>query len=172
MFRQLAQRNKLRVTVTVTTTDRKLARLTEPYAPSPDLRLKAVAELAAAGVSVGVAASPILPLITDSKTSLLAVARAAKEAGASQFWANVVFLQPSAQRVFFPFLADEFPELLRRYQKSFRHSAYLEGKYPERMKEMVQEIRKNLVLKRATQVSGSLLRRWNCLIPRCSCSRS
>ena len=141
LFRQLAKRNKMRVTVTVTTTNRKIARLTEPYAPSPDLRLKAVAELAAAGVTVGVAASPILPLITDSKASLLAVAKAAKDAGASQFWANVVFLQPSAQKVFFPFLADEFPDLLGRYQKSFRSSAYLEGTYPERMKEMVQEIR-------------------------------
>jgi DNA repair photolyase len=144
LFLQLAKRNRMRVTVTVTTMDRKLARLTEPYAPSPELRMKAVATLAAAGVSVGVAASPILPLITDSKANLMAVAEAAKRAGTSQFWANVVFLQPSAQKVFFPFLADEFPEYLGRYQKSFRNGAYLEGKYPERLKGLVEDIRRQV----------------------------
>ncbi len=135
LFLRIAKRNQMKVTVTVTTMDRKLARLTEPYAPNPELRMKAVAALVGAGVAVSVAASPILPLMTDSKINLMSVAKAAKSAGASQFWANVVFLQPSAQKVFFPFLAEEFPEHLGRYQRSFGDGAYLQGKYPERMKE-------------------------------------
>lgn len=146
LFLALAKHNRVHVTVTVTTTNRSLARLTEPFAPSPEMRLKAVAKLAQAGVSVGVMASPILPLITDSEENLLAVAQAAKEAGAKQFGAHVVFLQPAAQRVFFPFLAEQFPEHLARYQRSFRDDAYLSGSYPEKMRIRVRDIRQQVGL--------------------------
>lgn len=137
----IAERNELRVTLTVTTMDRELARLTEPFAPRPDLRMQAVSELAQAGVAVGVIANPVLPLITDSEENLEAVARAAKAAGADQFGAGVLFLQPTAQRVFFPFLADKFPDYLARYRRSFSQGAYLNGSYPERIRAMVSGIR-------------------------------
>lgn len=141
LFAALSKNNDVRVTVTVTTLDRELARLTEPMAPRPDLRLKAVQTLASAGVTAGVMASPILPLITDSRENLAAVAQAAKAAGASHFAAGVLFLQPSAQRVFFPFLAEKFPEHLARYRRSYRDGAYLRGDYSRRMGDMVSEIR-------------------------------
>lgn len=141
LLRLLAESNELRVTMTVTTMDRELARLTEPFAPRPDLRMQAVSELAQAGIAVGVIANPVLPLITDSEENLEAVARAAKAAGADQFGANVLFLQPTAQRVFFPFLADKFPHHLARYRRSFSQGAYLNGSYPERIRSMVAGIR-------------------------------
>ncbi|HEX4771011.1 MAG TPA: radical SAM protein [Bryobacteraceae bacterium] len=141
VLKTLAVRNHVHVTMTVTTMDRQLARLTEPYAPRPDLRMNAVAKLSAAGVSVGVIANPVLPLITDSEENLEAVARAAKQAGAEQFGAHVLFLMPCARRVFFPFLADRFPQLLKRYEASFAGGAYLHGKYPERIRGMVDSIR-------------------------------
>jgi DNA repair photolyase len=141
LLKQLSEHNEVAVTVTVTTMDRKLARLTEPYAPRPDLRIQAVAELVNHGVRAGVIANPVLPLLTDSEKNLEAVARAAKQAGAFQFGANVVFLMPAAQRVFFPFLAEHFPQYLKRYEASFRASAYLRGAYPERIRRMVDEIR-------------------------------
>jgi DNA repair photolyase len=141
LFRKLSERNEVGITVTVTTMDGNLARLTEPYAPRPDLRIRAVAELAEAGVSVGVIANPVLPLITDSERNLEEIAIAAKAAGANEFGAHAVFLQPSAQRVFFPFLADKFPQHLRRYEKNFQSGAYLRGAYPERLAQLVNEIR-------------------------------
>jgi DNA repair photolyase len=143
-LKQLAKFNEVHVTVTVTTMNRDLARLTEPFAPRPDLRMKAVAELAAAGVRVGVIANPVLPLITDSEQNLEAVATAAKQAGADQFGANVVFLQPAAQRVFFPFLAENFPEHLKRYQATFARGPFLRGAYPERIRALVNDIRKRV----------------------------
>jgi len=146
LFLALTKCNRLHVTVTVTTMNRQLARLTEPYAPSPETRMNAVAKLAEAGVSVGVMASPILPLITDSEENLRAVAKAAKTAGAKQFGAYVVFLQPTAQRVFFPFLAEHFPEHLARYRRSFRDEAHLHGSYPEKMRNLIQDIRQQVGL--------------------------
>lgn len=144
VLKALAVHNQVHVTVTITTMDRRLARLTEPFAPRPDLRIRAVAELAAAGIPVGVIANPVLPLISDSEENLEGVARAAKAAGADQFGANVLFLMPSAQRVFFPFLARHFPEHLKRYEASFSTGAYLQGKYPERIRGLVDGIRKRV----------------------------
>ena len=114
--------------MTVTTMDRKLARLTEPFAPRPDLRIDAVTELASAGVAVGVIANPVLPLITDSERNLQSVAEAAKKAGADQFGANVLFLMPSAQRSSSRSVAERFPQHLKRYDVSFASGAYLEGR--------------------------------------------
>ncbi len=141
LLRKLSERNEVGVTLTVTTMDRDLARLTEPYAPRPDLRMRAVAELVQAGVDVSVIANPVLPLITDTERNLEEVALAAKAAGAKEFGANVLFLQPTTQRVFYPFLADKFPQHLKRYEEVFRSGAYLKGAYPERIQKLVDEIR-------------------------------
>jgi len=141
LLKQLSERNQFGVTITVTTMDAGLARLTEPYAPRPDLRMRAVAELAEAGVRTGVIANPVLPLITDSEANLESVAQAAKKAGACEFGAHVLFLQPCAQRVFFPFLAEKFPQHLRRYEASYQSGAYLRGAYPERIEKLVNAIR-------------------------------
>jgi DNA repair photolyase len=144
MLKKIAQHNEVGVTLTVTTMDVNLARLTEPYAPRPDLRMQAVAKLAGSGVPVGVIANPVLPLLTDSEQNLEAVARAAKTAGAGQFGANVLFLKPDAQRVFFPFLSKHFPEYLARYENSYAAGAFLKGKYPERIRELAQRVRERV----------------------------
>jgi DNA repair photolyase len=49
LLAEIGRRNVLSVTVTVTTTDEKLARLMEPRAPRPELRLQAVQKLRSAG---------------------------------------------------------------------------------------------------------------------------
>ncbi len=144
LLKELGRGNDVRVTLTVTTMDRDLARLIEPFAPRPDLRMHAVSELAGAGVQVGVIASPVLPLITDSITNLEAVAWAAKHAGADQFGAHVLFLKPSAQRVFFPFITEKFPQHFARYSRSYASGAYLKSKYPEFIQERVDSIRSRI----------------------------
>lgn len=140
-FLAIGRQNDVRVTVSVTTSDAKLARQTEPFAPRPDLRLQAVHNLATAGVSVGVIASPVLPLLTDSRAHLQSVASAAKAAGANFFGAGVLFLKPEARKMFFRFLSEHYPQHLARYQANYRASAYLQGTYPERIGRMVEEIR-------------------------------
>src|SRR5581483_2498303 len=114
-----------------TTTDAALARKLEPRAPRPDLRLAAVRLLASAGISVGVFLNPILPGLTD------AVAAAAAEAGAQYLGGGILFLMPSAQKVFFPFLEAEFPELAARYRARFAHSPYIRGEYANMIRERV-----------------------------------
>ncbi len=139
---KLAQHNQVFVTLTVTTLDGELARLLEPFAPRPDLRMEAVAKLAAAGIPTGVISSPVLPFLTDSEQNLASVAQAAKQAGAHHFGAGVLFLKPCAQRVFFPFLAERFPEYVGRYERLYGDKAFLQGAYPKQIRERVARIRK------------------------------
>ena len=109
-------------------------------APRPDLRLEAIRSLSQAGLNVRVSCAPIMPLINDSEASLEAVAAAAKEAGARGLWGGVLFLKPCASQVFFPFLEEQFPGLIRRYRTRFEHSAYLRGAYPDMIQERVARI--------------------------------
>jgi DNA repair photolyase len=139
---EIARRNYLMIAVTVTTIDAHLARLLEPMAPRPDLRLAAVSELSRAGLRATVNCCPVLPLINDSEAALDALARAAREAGAARLGANVLFLKPCAWAVFLPFLEQEFPALVRRYRERYEHSAYLRGAYPETIRERMDRVRR------------------------------
>ena len=141
LLSELMRANVLHVNMTITTLDTDLARLLEPRAPRPDLRLAAVRRLAQAGVSVGVFPNPILPLITDSEQSLDGLAAAAADAGATYFGGGLLFLMPCAQKVFFPFLEKNFPNLLKRYKERFEKNAYLRGPYQETIRGRVKRIR-------------------------------
>lgn len=144
LLKNLSVHNDVSVAMTVTTMNRKLARMLEPNAPRPDLRMEAVAKLAGAGVKVGVLASPILPLLTDSEENLEKVALEAQRAGATHFGAGVLFLKPAAQKVFFPFLSDKFPQHVGRYRTSYAAGPYLKGLYPDRIGKLVDSIRRRV----------------------------
>jgi DNA repair photolyase len=138
---RIARQNRIRVHLTITTLDERLARLLEPRAPRPELRLGAVQTLSQAGIPVSVLAHPVMPLINDSEASLDAVCKAAVRHGASSFSAAPLFLKPCAAQVFLPFLEQRFPHLVRRYRERFEKSAYLKGHYPEMISERVERIR-------------------------------
>jgi DNA repair photolyase len=127
---EAGRHNRIQVGVTVTTLDAKLARILEPFAPRPDLRLQAVKELSAAGVRVGVQCMPVLPRINDGQRELNDLALAAAAHGASHFHAAPLFLQPCAKRVFFPFLERHFPALAENYRGRFAEDTRLRGAYP------------------------------------------
>ncbi|HEV2690042.1 MAG TPA: radical SAM protein, partial [Bryobacteraceae bacterium] len=137
----LAKKNKVRVHMSVTTLDESLARLLEPRAPRPSLRLAAVKKLTGSGVAVSVLAHPVMPLINDSEESLGRVCEAAVKNGASSFSAAPLFLKPCSQQVFFPFLERHFPHLVRKYRERYEKHAYLRGQYPEMLKERVHRIK-------------------------------
>lgn len=142
LLKEISRRHYLRIHMTVTTMDRDLARLTEPMAPRPDLRIGAVRKLASAGLRVGVFSSPVMPLINDTDPSLDAIAKAAFRAGAQGFGGNVLFLKPCSRQVFIPFIEEHFPLLLRRYRERFERTAYLKGDYPGKIQERIQQIRR------------------------------
>ncbi len=137
----LAKHNAVSVNVTITTLDVSLARLLEPRAPRPELRLKAVRKLSESGIPVGVFPNPIMPLITDQEQRLDRLARAARDHGASYFGGGLLFLMPCSRRVFFPFLEKHFPHLLRRYTERYEASPYLRGAYRDVIRDRIAAIR-------------------------------
>jgi DNA repair photolyase len=138
----ISKHSSIHVNLTITTLRTRLARMLEPRAPRPDLRLEAVRKLRAAGIGAGVFAMPVLPGITDSEKDLDALARAARDAGAQWFAANVLFLMPSAQKQFLPFLDAKFPKLTRRYRELFAHSNYVPESYRQEISARVAALRK------------------------------
>jgi len=141
LLRRISRKNALSVNITVTTTDASLARKLEPFAPRPDLRFRAVRRLAEAGVTVGVFANPVMPLITDSLENLNAVAAGAASAGAAYFGGGTLFLMPSALQVFLPFLEKEFPRAAERYRRRYEKDPYVRGRYADWVRERVARVR-------------------------------
>lgn len=156
LLTQIAEKNKVRVHLTITTLDESLARLLEPRAPRPALRLNAVKKLTESGIPVSVLAHPIMPLINDSEESLDRVCHAAALNGASSFSAAPLFLKPCAQRVFFPFLEEHFPHLVRKYRERYEQNAYLKGQYPEMLKERVAKVKARYSMKTQEEPSWPL----------------
>jgi len=141
LLKRIAGHSQVSVNMTVTTMDARLARLTEPYAPRPELRIGAVEELRKAGIAAGVSLSPILPLLNDSEESIDAVVGAASRAGAQWVWHNVLFLRACARAVFFPFLEREFPEIVGRYKARYNRTDFIKGEYLDSVKAKVDRAR-------------------------------
>ncbi|MGH9672743.1 MAG: radical SAM protein [Bryobacteraceae bacterium] len=141
LLAEIGRHNAVSVCLTITTLDANLARLLEPRAPRPELRLRALATLASYGVRAGVACSPVMPLLNDSEEKIDALARAVKSAGARGLSWRVLFLRPPALGVFLRFLEKEFPHLHQRYRRRFEKSSVLTGEYPEKITAMLRAIR-------------------------------
>lgn len=139
LLHEISARNSITVNMTVTTTDAALARLIEPYAPRPELRLMAVAKLAGAGINTGVFASPLMPAINDAPAAIFAVAQAARQAGAVRFGGRILYLQPTPREVFLPFVQQRFPALAPMYEKLFARDVYIQGDYGERMRALIKQ---------------------------------
>ena len=65
LLRPMAERGLVKVALSVTTLNRKLARAMEPRASTPDKRLETMAKLVDAGVPTSVMVAPVIPGLTD-----------------------------------------------------------------------------------------------------------
>lgn len=140
LLRTIATRNRLRIHITITTTDTNLARILEPRAPRPDLRFSAVKKLVEAGISTSVNCAPILPGITDSPKDLESVVRAAAAAGATSVAAIPLFLKPCSAKIFMPFLQEHFPHLVALYKARYGDRAFLPDDYKKRISALVSRL--------------------------------
>src|SRR5450432_1385639 len=141
ILKVIAAKSALSLNITVTTLNPRLARLLEPRAPRPDLRLAAVKKLREAGLNVGVSASPLIPGITDGPGEIEAVAEAAKQAGAQWFFSGVLFLMPASAKTFLPFMREKFPKLAKQYDQWYGKNAYAPEDYRKQASERVLRIR-------------------------------
>ena len=120
-----ARRAGVSVTFSVPTLDDEIWRRTEPGTAHPRQRLRALKTLVDAGIKASIGMAPILPGISDKPELLEQVVREAREAGACGVWANLLFLRPGTREHFLAHLAEDWPELLPRYEELYARRAYL-----------------------------------------------
>jgi DNA repair photolyase len=137
-----AARAQVGVVFSVPTLDEEVWRRTEPGTPPPRRRLEALSRLVAAGISAGVGMAPILPGISDSPEQLEQVVRAAREAGATSVWANVLYLKAGTREHFLEALAADWPEERERYERLYASRAYLPKTETEPVRRTVAELRR------------------------------
>jgi len=141
LLTKINRRSKLSVNFSLITLDRKLQRVLEPRAPRPGLRLRALFELARAGIRCNVLMMPMIPGLTDDPAAIENVIRAARRANASGIWWRSLFLKPAAARRFIPFVKDRFPHLAGRIDMFYAHAEYVPQAYDDRLRRIFNRIR-------------------------------
>jgi DNA repair photolyase len=124
---EASQRADVSVTFSIPTLDVDIWRKTEPGTAPPHQRLRALKELVDAGVDVGVGMAPILPGLTDKTELMEDVIRAARAAGATGVWANLLYLKPGTKEHYLRALERDWPELLPQYESLYGSKAYLDA---------------------------------------------
>jgi DNA repair photolyase len=104
----MAARRLVRVYVSVTTLDDKLARTMEPRAAAPQRRLQAIAELTRAGVPTGVMAAPMIPGLNDAEMER--ILEAAARAGARHAGYVLLRLPHELRQMFEDWLHTHMPD--------------------------------------------------------------
>ena len=137
LLQRIAERNTLVLHLTITTPNAKLARLLEPRAPRPDLRLAAVRKLRDANLHTGVLCSPLLPGITDDERSMDRMAAKVAEANASFLAAEPLFLKSCSRPTFLSFVREHYPQLTADYERRFQDRDFADRAYRQTLSDRV-----------------------------------
>jgi len=119
VLQEASRRADVSVTFSIPTLDDDVWRKTEPSTAHPRQRLRALEALVDAGIDARVGMAPILPGLSDRPEQLARVVRAARDAGATGIWANVLFLRPGTREHFLEQLANDWPEQLPLYERLY-----------------------------------------------------
>jgi DNA repair photolyase len=117
---RMAQRNLVKVALSVTTLDPRLARVMEPRAATPARRLDALGELAAAGVPASVMVAPVIPALNDAEIERILDAAAA--VGVREAGYVLLRLPLEVRDLFREWLMANFPDRYRHVFKLIRET--------------------------------------------------
>jgi DNA repair photolyase len=130
----MAAEGLAKVALSVTTLDRKLARIMEPRAATPERRLDALRALSAAGIPTTVMTAPIIPALNDDEMeSILA---AAAGAGATQAGYTLLRLPLEIKDLFREWLEAQVPDRAKHVMslvRSMRGGKDYDSKWATRM---------------------------------------
>lgn len=154
LLTQLAERHELSINISLASTDAALLRRLEARSPAPHARLRALKGLTDAGLHAGLLIAPILPGISDSREHLARLFQAGKEAGARYAVGAALRLGPAARTRFLPHLAEEFPELTRRYAHRYGSRTGAGKDYTEALARRIRSLQEEFGYPTAVGMSG------------------
>jgi DNA repair photolyase len=117
---RMAQRDLVKVALSVTTLDARLARVMEPRAATPPRRLEALRQLTAAGVPTSVMVAPVIPALNDAEIERILDAAAA--VGVREAGYVLLRLPLEVRDLFREWLMANFPERYRHVFKLIRET--------------------------------------------------
>ena len=119
----------------------------EPGTAPPLQRLRALRQLADAGVDTGVLMMPLVPGITTTRDSIARTLAAISDAGVKVAGSNVARLDDGVRQHFFGFLAREYPDLVEEYESLYTRSSAPRG-YVQQVKDLVKSLRRRAATSR------------------------
>jgi len=125
--------------MSVNNTDEKTAKIIEPFASSPEERIKTLMLAKEQGIKTFGFISPVLPGISD----LEAVFSKLKKAGVSYVWVELFNMRKSAVDKMLPVYKKYFPSKLAEFEQAFDN----QGTWHEKMRREVRELEKKYGLK-------------------------
>ncbi len=117
---EIAQTGFLNVVVTLSTLREDLRKKIEPKAPSIKERLQIIQKLHETKITVGVAAVPLLPYISDNEKDVEELVRTVAEHGADFVITDVLNFREEARARFMEFLTHYEPDLIPKYEELYQ----------------------------------------------------
>ena len=132
---KMAEKGLAKAALSVTTMDRKLARLMEPRASTPVKRLEAIKAMSEAGIPTAVMAAPLIPALNDHELERILDAGAA--AGAREASYVLLRLPLEVSPLFRDWLLRHYPDRYRHVMsliRSMRGGKDYDAEFGKRMK--------------------------------------
>ncbi len=131
----MAARNLVKVALSVTTLDRRLARTMEPRAATPEKRLEALETLSKAGIPSCVMVAPVIPALNDPEIERILERAAAL--GATEAGYILLRLPLEVDQIFKEWLLEHYPDRFRHVLsllKSMREGKSYRSAWGRRMR--------------------------------------
>lgn len=119
----VAERVPVGIGISLALGDEELRKRLEPGVPSVRGRLDLIRAVREAGLPCGVMVAPVLPWMTDSIEQLDDLLSELAAAGASGVTTLVLHLRPGVKEWFMGWLAQERPDLVKRYEDLYSRGA-------------------------------------------------
>jgi DNA repair photolyase len=148
----LFRKTRTVVSMTITTPRNEIAKMIEPFAPSPNQRLSALERIADESIQTVVRIDPIVPSVNSDTKDLKEIVAYAADIGVKQVTASTM----KPVRGFFSALKKENPKTFVRLQEAYNDSEWVSGyKYLSREKrlEIITRLR-SIVLKHGLQFAS------------------
>ena len=142
------------VCMSVPTVDEDAWRTLEPGTAHPMQRLRAVRELADAGIHAGVLMAPIVPGFTSSRSKLERTVKAIADHGARFVGCNVMYLQDGTRAHFMKFIEREFPAMAPRFERLYTKK-YPPDAYRQQVRGMVRVLQERYGLTKRGEAPAS-----------------